>query len=160
MELITDEETLTESLKKRLEVEIGMPLDPRSAKQIDTEFKDNVILTNFFPISEINTLKIDNECVPCSKYTVSEDEGIIYLNEVMAGTLYLEYTYALPEEEYIGLLNMMMEYETDTNPYTNATSVREENVSVSYDSSTTKGALIQSLITDLRTRYNCLVRMM
>lgn len=153
------EETLRENLKKRLEVEIGMPLDPKSVKQIDLEFKDDMILTNFFPIDEINTLKIGDICVPCSDYIVSESEGIIYLKEEMAGRLYLEYKYALPETEYSGLLNMMMEYETDTNPYTDATSIKEENVTVSYDSSTTKGALIQSLITDLRNRYNCTVRM-
>lgn len=160
MELIIDEDTLRENLKKRLEVEIGMPLQPKSVKQIDPNFNDNIILTSFYPIKEINTLKINDNRLSCSDYIVSEAEGIIYLNEAMSGTLCLEYKYALPENEYEGLLEMMMENEMDTNPYSNATSIKEENITVSYDSNSTKGAVIESLIADLRNRYNCTVRMM
>lgn len=140
-------------------MEIGIPLTPKNVKQIDPEFKDDTIIVDFFPILEIVSLKIGDKTVSDSEYVLAEDEGIIYLEKVMEGLLYMEYSYGLSEDQYMGLLDMMVEYEKDTNPYANATSIRENNVSVSYDSSTTEGAIIQSLIDTLRNRYNCTVRM-
>lgn len=53
----------------------------------------------------------------------------------------------------------MIEYENDNSWNKNASSIKENNVTVNYDTNLSKGALIQSMIQDLRNKYGCLVEM-
>ena len=180
----TDENTLNESeeltnlLKQRLESEIGIPLTPKTIKQVELDFNNDVILTDYFPIHQITQLKIDDENI--TGYTLIEDEGTIYLNKNYTGKLYLEYTYGLKEEEYLPIIRLMdaayllkeQGYECcgctmklyeadelDNSMMKNASSLKESNVTVSYDTGLSRGAIIQSMINNLRNRYNCTVRM-
>lgn len=153
------DETLKETLKKRLELELGLPLTPQSDKIIEQSFDDNVILVEHFPIVKIKVLKIGNETLDDEDYILKESEGCIYLTQNYNGLLYLEYCYGLPENEYLPLLDLMMDYETDTSWKKDASSISEKNVSVSYDTSQGKGARIQSMIEDLRYKYSCVVEM-
>lgn len=153
------DETLKETLKKRLEFELGLPLTPQLKKQVEQSFDDNVILVEHFPIVKINVLKIGNETLDDEDYILKESEGCIYLTQNYNGLLYLEYYYGLPENEYLPLLDLMMDYETDTSWKKDASSISEKNVSVSYDTSQGKGARIQSMIEDLRYKYSCVVEM-
>ena len=90
---------------------------------------------------------------------MDEKEGCIYLKETQKGFLYLEYCYGLPESEYKPLLDLMVEYESDTSWNKDASSIKENNVTVNYDTSVGKGAHIQAMIADLRNRYHCYVEM-
>lgn len=152
-----DESALKKSLKNQLEVMLGLPLTPKLFKQVDMDFDyDKIIVTNY-PVLDINVLKINNEII--TDYMLVEDEGIIYLDHYYRGKLFLEYVHCLPEEEYEPLLDLMVEYELDNNPYKDATSISEKNVSISFNKDMGKGALIQSMIQDLKLKYSCVVEM-
>lgn len=153
------EDDLKETLKQRLELELGLPLTPKAVKQVDTQFDDEIILLNNFPVIEVNLIRIDSKELSSEDYLLVENEGTIYLNEHCSGRLYVEYTYGLSEDEYMPLLDLMVEYETDTSWKKDASSISEKNVSVSYDTSQGKGARIQSMIQDLRNKYSCVVEM-
>lgn len=153
------EDELKDQLKKRLELELGLPLTPKSVKQVDKDFNDDVILLNNFPVIDVNLIQIGSKEISSDDYLLVENEGCIYLNEHCSGRLYVEYSYGLSEEEYMPLLDLMVEYETDTSWTKNASSITEKNVSVSYDTSQGKGARIQSMIEDLRNKYSCVVEM-
>lgn len=157
---MTNEETIAEeNLKKRLELELGLPLTPKSVKKIERNFDDDQIIVEFFPINEINVLKIGEKILTNEDYFLNESGGIIYLTENHKGMLYLEYSYALDESEWKPLLDLMVEYENDNSWDKDASSIKENNVTVSYDTSVGKGARIQSMIVDLRNKYSCVVEM-
>lgn len=153
------EDELRDHLKKRLELELGLPLTPKPMKQVDKLFNDDVILLGNFPVKEINLIRVDSKELTSEDYLLVETEGTIYLNESCSGRLYVEYTYCLPEDDYSALLDLMVEYENDTSWTKDASSITEKNVSVSYDTSQGKGARIQSMIQDLRNKYSCVVDM-
>lgn len=155
----TSNDELREVLKKRLELELGLPLTPQSSKKIEPHFDDDCILVENFPIQSITTFKIGNTILSEDDYILDESKGIIYLNNRSSGLLYLEYTFCLSENEYDPLLDLMVEYETDTGWNKNASSIKEKDVTVNYDTSLGKGALIQSMINDLRNKYSCYVEM-
>ena len=150
---------LKESLKQRLELELGLPLTPKQVKKIERNFRDDVIIVENFPIQGICTLKIGECTLTEDDYLLNESEGIIYLTKVYHGLLYLEYTYGLDESEYNPILDLMIEHENDTSWTKNASSISEKNVTVSYDTSQGTGARIQSMIQDLRNKYSCYVEM-
>ncbi|KZX11367.1 hypothetical protein MBORA_16120 [Methanobrevibacter oralis] len=152
---MTDE--LKESLKKLLELELGIPLNPKTVKQYEPDFNDDTLILDYFPINSITQLTIDNKNI--TDYKLMEEVGLIYFNKNRAGKLYVEYTYSLKEEEYDSLLNLMVEYEKDTSLTKQVSSITEGKRSLTYDTSLSKGALIQSLITDLKNKYSCIVRM-
>ena len=155
----TNDDDLKETLKKRLELELGLPLTPKTVKQVDMRFNDEIILLDNFPVSEIKLIRIDSRELASEDYMLLENEGTIYLNENCSGKLYVEYTYGLPEEDYLPLLDLMVEYENDTSWKKDASSISEKNVSISYDTSQGKGARIQAMIQDLRNKYSCVVDM-
>lgn len=148
---------LKEKLKKRLELELGIPLNPITVKQYEPDFNNNVLILNSFPINEIENITINNKII--DDYFLMKDEGLIYFNENYHGKLYVEYTCCLEKSEYESLLDLMVEYETDTNLTKNITSISEGRRSLTYDTSLSDGALIQSLINELKNRYNCTIRM-
>ncbi|MDO5818728.1 MAG: hypothetical protein Q4P11_00180 [Methanobrevibacter sp.] len=156
---IENEDLLKEKLLKRLEVEVGLPLIPKSAKELERNFQGSEILLSHYPLKEIKELKIDGETMDLDDVIILEDEGTVHLPREYSGDLYVEYTYGLPENEFIPIVDLMMEYELDDDWKKDVSSVKEINVSVSYDTSLSKGATIQNMINDLRNRYNCLVRM-
>lgn len=152
---MTDE--LKKSLKKLLELELGIPLNPKTVKQYEPDFNDDTLILDYFPINSITQLTIDNKNI--TDYKLVEEVGLIYFNKNRAGKLYVEYTYSLKEEEYDSLLDLMVEYEKDTSLTKQVSSITEGKRSLTYDTSLSKGALIQSLITDLKNKYSCIVRM-
>ena len=112
-----------------------------------------------FPVQSVRTLRIGDKTLTDEDYILDESEGCIYLNKPQQGLLYLEYCYGLPESEYKPLLDLMVEYENDNSWNKDASSIKENNVTVNYDTSVGKGARIQSMIADLRNRYHCFVEM-
>lgn len=155
----SSDKDLEETLKKRLELELGLPLTPKSVKKIERNYNDDLIIVENFPIQEICVLKIGGNTLTSEDYCLNESEGIIYLNKRHNGLLYLQYTYGLDESEYSPILDLMIEHENDTSWTKNASSISEKNVTVSYDTSQGTGARIQSMIQDLRNKYSCYVEM-
>ena len=59
---------LKETLKKRLELELGLPLTPKTVKQVDMKFNDNVILLDDFPVIEVKLIKINSNEIASEDY--------------------------------------------------------------------------------------------
>lgn len=155
-----NENDLRKKLLQRLEVEVGLPLIPKSAKELERNFNGSEILLSYFPVREVKELKIDGNVIDLEKVILLEDEGTIHLpHDYSADVVYVEYTYGLPPESFLPILDLMEEYELDSDWKKDVSSVKEINVSVSYDTSLSKGATIQKMIADLSNRYSCLVRM-
>lgn len=158
-EVTGSDEDLKETLKKRLELELGLPLTPKPRKKVEPYFDDDLLMVEDYPIQEITSFRIGNNNLTEDDYVLDESKGIIYLTNHYSGLLHLEYCYGLSEDEYSPLLDLMVEYESDTGWNKNASSIKENNVTVNYDTSLGKGARIQSMIADLRNKYSCVVEM-
>lgn len=152
----TSDDNTRETLKKQLELELGIPLNPRKTKQYIRKFKGETIILNHYPINRICSLKISGKEI--EEFILMEEHGLIHLPQILRGTVLVEYCYCLPESEYTPLLDLMVEYETSTDKLKDATSISEGKVSVSFDKSTTKGAIIQGMIADLKKRHSYSVR--
>lgn len=155
-----NEDVLRGKLLKRLEVEVGLPLIPKSAKELERNFKGSEIVLSYFPVRSVELIRIDGNALDLDKVIIMEDEGTIHLPREYSGdVLYVEYTYGLPPESFDPIVDLMIEHELDTDWRKDVSSVKEINVSVSYDTSVSRGATINNMINDLRNSYNCLVRM-
>ena len=153
------DDDLKETLKKRLELELGLPLTPKESKKVEHDFDDDLVMVENYPIQRIKTFRIGNTSLGEGDYMLDESKGIIYLTDNHTGLLHLEYCYGLSEDDYGPLLDLMVEYENDNSWNKNASSIKENNVTVNYDTSVGKGARIQSMIEDLRCKYSCVVEM-
>ena len=156
---MTDENTEREIFKKRLMVLTGLPLDPTPATQIERNFDNDSIVVDFYPIYSIRKIMIDNNCICINECLIDKQAGIIFLPKQYKGTLRIQYIYKIPEEEYSSIIDLMMEYDNDPAWDKRASSITEGGVTVSIDTSVGKGALIQSMIDDLKYRYNSTARL-
>lgn len=144
----------------------NLPVNPVNHKVIRRDFTDDMFEVDFYPIKEISSLKIGSLELPSDKYVVDNELGIIYLESKMSGMLVLEYVSQLSDEFVENKINPLL---TDMISYTLGnkfspngvmTSVKEGDVSVNYDSSTSLGTLIQSRIKDLKSFYSIRIRML
>ena len=104
---------LREKLLQQLEVEVGLPLIPKSAKELERKFQGSEIVLNNYPIKDIKKIRINGEFLDLDEIVVIENEGTVYLPSEYAGELYIEYIYGIPEFEFSPILDLMVEYESD-----------------------------------------------
>lgn len=150
---------IRDKLLNRLELELGLPLKEKSSKELHKSWKGSEILLENYPLKYIHQLKIGNNDIDIDKCFLFEDEGIIHLPQEYHGDLYIEYVYGIPHDEWMPLLELMVEYEMDTDWKKDASSIKEINVSINYDTKLSKGAVIQDMINNLRNKYSCVMRM-
>ena len=156
---MTDENTEREVFKKRLMVLTGLPLDPTPATQIERDFDSDSIIVDYYPIQSIRNIMIDKNCICINECMIDKSAGIIFLPKNYTGTLKIQYMYCIPETEYEAIIDLMVEYENTPGWDKRASSITEGGVTVSIDTSVGKGALIQSMIDDLKLRYNSTARL-
>lgn len=156
---MTEENTEREVLKKRLMVLTGLPLDPTPATQIEKKFDNDSIVVDYYPIESIRKIMVDNNCICINECLIDKDAGIIFLPKKYTGDLFLQYIYKIPESAYSAIIDLMVEYDNDPAWDKRASSITEGGVTVSIDTSVGKGALIQSMIDDLKFRYNSTARL-
>lgn len=154
-----NDDILRKKLLQQLEVEVGLPLIPKSAKELERDFQGSEILLSHYPIKDIKELKIDGKIIDLEDSIILEDEGAIHLPKEYSGVLYVEYAYGIPEDKFLPILDLMVEYETDTSLTRDVSSITEGKRSINYDTSKSKGAQIQSMIENLKSRYGCVVRL-
>ena len=158
-EIATDEDNQREQLIRRLAVQTGLPLTPTPATQIDRHFDNDSIIVDYYPVKEVRLIKVDENCICLNECLMDKESGLIYLPKKYIGTLFLQYIYCIPEEAYMPIIDLMIEYENDLSWDKDASSITEGGVTVSLNTSVGKGPLIQSMINDLRYRYNATARM-
>lgn len=155
----SEQDKQRESILKRLSIQTGLPLIPTNAIQIERDFDNDSIIMDYYPIKSICELKIDNDNICMDRCLIDKDYGIIFLPKQYTGTLCIKYIYQIPEDDYSALIDLIIEYENDPAWDKRASSITEGGVTVSIDTSVGKGALIQSMINDLKNKYNSTARL-
>lgn len=160
-----DFQLFLEIVKSQINQGLDVPIEPVSFTQVENGFNDDKLLVDMFPIDEIHSLKIEDSILIEDKdYNIDYDDGILYFNRTYNGFLRLEYSAGLTTQEYsthiVPLIINMLEYNLDNNWDKNASSIKEGDITISYDTSIGKGALIQKTLNDLNNRYSTYIRML
>lgn len=139
----------------------GIPINPRSRKQINPNFKGKLLELDYYPVLEIHSFKIDGKCLKKGEdYIIDENPGIIYLNKPHKGLLVVEYIQQIPTEDILSKINPLI---SDMVLYTYKnmdasvegviSSIHEADQSVSYDTSNSLGNRIYNRIESLKKSY-------
>lgn len=163
-------ETILQIVEGQIEQAIGFPLTPTNRKQIQ-KTQGNTILLDHYPVLQITKFKIDEKDMeettdtkkPPYSYLLDKEAGIIYLDKKYPHSHYIiEYQSGLTEEEkqtsILPLIIDMITYHLDEGFNKDATSIKEGDITVSYNSNLNQGALIQLKLNELHNKYNTLAR--
>ena len=158
-----DLEDLIDLKIKELSALTNLPLENVDKVQINSNFKGNLIELDYYPVSEITNIIINDTCLNSQDYQEDKDNGIIYLNKSYTGFLRVTYKYTVSHETnklVNQLIGDMIIYHL--NPENTGdgvvSSIKEMDTSVNYDTSTSQGKLILSRIDELKSSNTCRVR--
>ena len=139
----------------------GLPVNPVSRKQIKKGFNGDLFESDWYPILNVTSFKIDGvELTEDDDYVLDETAGIFYLNSFHTGMLVIEYCHGLSDEDIQTKLNPLisdMVLYGFTSLDSNAgeiSSIHEADQSVSYDTSNSLGNRIYTRIEGLKASYN------
>ena len=161
----SDEELseLVDLKMKELSALTGIPFDDLSQTQINSNFQGKVIVLDYYPVDEIHNIIIDDTCLNSRDYRVDENNGVIYLNRIWQGFLRVEYIQSISYKTNLlinQLIGDMIVYHL--NPENTGkgevSSIKEMDTTVSYDTSTSQGKLIESRINELKSSFKCRIR--
>lgn len=141
-----------------------VPIEPVEQKQSSMIRDTKCVLLDFFPVSSITSVYIgETEFVDGKNCYIDLPDGIIYFKEPKTGLFKASYKTGLPKEEYdkyiIPLIYDMLKYNLTDAWNKDASSIKEGDVSVNYDTSISLGALIQKRLDTLEAKFNTWVRM-
>jgi hypothetical protein len=166
---LTDEQ-LTLLLQNKTDELAGLtnlPILPTSHKEIRQAFEDERYEVDSYPVSSITSLTIGPYTLnETEHYTLDESLGIIYFNRLWNGMLVVEYVSCISDDvitqKVNPLLSDMIGYTllNGFSPVGSVTSMKEGDVSVNYDTSTSLGNLIQSRINDLKNIYSVRIKVL
>lgn len=143
----------------------GLNIKPRNYKMIE-EYNgtDTTILLDFFPVLSVDSFTIADTEINHDDYVLDAECGVVYLKNIYdTGFMDISYNVGFTDEQYQALIeplvNLMVEYACDTGWDKDASSIHEGDVSISYDTSLGKGALIQQGLDNLRAMFNVQARL-
>lgn len=153
---------LLNSTITKLEGLTGVNINPKVIKEVVFDFKSKMFQCKQYPVLQINSFMIGGKCLLDDNpvYILDDGLGVIYLPYKMYGLLEIEYTNQVPDDIITSLVNPLLvdmiahgiskgfnfdgEYNT----------VKEGDVSVSYDTSTGLYQGIQDRINKLGQMYS------
>lgn len=143
-----------------LQGQLQFTIEPTTHTDYHPEYHQKTIILNHYPIQEILGIKTNNNEIPTGEYYLHEETGIIHLQQHIRGDLEITYTTGLTINEIqtliTPLLTDMIIYENnkDNNTSTGAiSSIKEGDVTVSYDNNTNLYNNILSRIEWLNNKY-------
>ena len=117
------------------------------------EYTDTLVLEEY-PILNIEHLIIDGAELNNDEYTVSYENGIIYLNNPYHGNVKVEYTSGFSQELYNvfieSLIGDLISYDPSIDT---VSSMSEGDSSINYDTGSLLGSRINRKIDDLRNTF-------
>ena len=117
------------------------------------EYTDTLVLEEY-PILNIEHLIIDGAELNNDEYTVSYENGIIYLNQPYRGNVKVEYTSGFSQELYNvfieSLIGDLISYDPQVD---SVSSMSEGDTSINYDTGSLLGSRINRKIDDLRNTF-------
>lgn len=155
---------LYNSIVNEIEAITDINITPQEYKEYVFSFSGVNLILNNYPISSITNLCINNTSINNSDYTLDSESGIIYFKTPLEGMMYIKYTAGLTENEinkYINpLIKEMFVYRLSSEYNNQVSTVKEGDVSVSYDTNYTRSSKIQGQLESLKNRFNCRTRML
>lgn len=131
----------------------GVPIFPVQHEYFKRRFHSDQVVLPFYPVSEIISLRINGE-EPETIYDVIAETGVIYFDKQVRGVLRIDYKAQLSNSSLVELIDPlirdMAEYDLSQDPTMGATSVKEGDVSIGYDSSLSLGSRILQQLDYLR----------
>lgn len=154
-------EILIEYKTRELQGLIGVNVEETQETQTVRYFNDDRMRLRQYPVQSIESITFKNEELECKHYFLDEKLGIVYFDKKYCGLISVNYISCISEEEINNtispLLVDMILYDIlnkGNNPNNGIiSSVKEGDVSVNYDTSSTLGNRIWSRIEELRERY-------
>ena len=155
-----DLKILFESKVSELEGLIGLDINPVHRKHIQKNFHGDVLELSFYPVYDLNTVKLNGECVSHKIYTVNNQLGLIYFTRPVQGFVEVKYISGLSDDTITNLIEPlvkdMIAYAITYNSWGMGgpvSSIKEGDVSVNYDTSNSRGKMISDRIADIKKRY-------
>lgn len=158
-------ELLLNNITAELKGYLGnIPIEPVTHKEIINNFKGSLYEVDYYPVSEVTSFNVGSVELTSDDYVLDEERGILYLHSHMSGLLVIEYVACLSDDVITNKVNPllfdMVKYRLTSNFSGDGviSSIKEMDTSVSYDTSTSLGNLIQSRINDLRSCYSIRIK--
>jgi hypothetical protein len=143
----------------------GINILPTSHKEIKRDWTGDTYEVDYYPISEITSLKVGSKNLTSDDYVLDEEKGILYFHYVLGGMLVLEYSSGFTSEVFASKVKPLL-FDMGKYMLTNGSSglgamssVKEGDVQVNYDTSSSLGGLIIARMNNLRASYQCRIRM-
>ena len=161
-----DLELLLTNIVKEIIGYTNAPINAVTHKRIIRDFKSDMLELDYYPVSEISSLQIGSKNLSDDDFVLDDTLGILYFHSVLSGLLSCQYTCQLSEDTIDNIINPlvfdMIKYRLTTNfSDTGAiSSVKEGDVQVNYDTSTSLGNLIQSRINNLKSTYSIRIKVL
>ncbi len=141
---------------------INANIEEKQESQTVYKFRDDRISLAAYPVQGIESITLDNKELSDDDWVLDHSLGLVYFTRKLYGLLTVNYISCLDDDviktAIVPLLTDMILYDIlnkKNNPNTGIVSnVKEGDVSVSYDTSTTLGNRIWSRIEELRARYS------
>ena len=144
----------------------NVPIQATNHKTIVRDFVGDLLELDYYPISEITSLRIGSKTLTTDDYVLDDNLGIVYFNSNVSGMLVVEYCCQIPDDAITNIVNPlifdMIKYRLTTN-FTDTgvmSSVKEGDVQVNYDTSSSLGNLIQGRIKDLKNSYSIRIKVL
>ncbi len=171
LESVTDENlmNLLEIQLKKIEAETGINIFP--VPHTDMEFNFNWDSQDYnikyYPVEHVFMVKVDHKKIHPHNFILDKENGRLrFLKKLDEGeALIVNYTSresdSFINSKILPLAYDMLLYELDTSPAKNASSIKENDVSINFDTKNSFGALINQRLADLKTsRRKPLTRML
>ncbi|MCR5027004.1 MAG: hypothetical protein K6A34_06155 [Methanobrevibacter sp.] len=171
LESYTDEDliNLLKIQLMKIESETGLNLSP--VPRTDIEFNFNFDSQDYnlkhYPVQDIFKVKVDHTRICPKDYILDKENGRLrFLKKLTEGeALIVQYTSKESDSfitsKILPLAYDMLMYELDKSPAKNASSIKENDVSINFDTKNTLAALINQRLADLKqSRRKPLTRML
>ena len=149
--------------------ETGLELNPTAHTDVDFNFnwESQDYNVRYYPVNEIHQVRVDNKCICPKDYILDKDKGRLhFLKKLPKGeALIVEYMSCESDSYFnskvLPLAYDMLLYSLDKSPTKNASSIKEGDLSVNYDTNTSLNAMIINRLNDLKnSRRGVVTRML
>ena len=161
-----DLELLLTNITNELIGYTNAPINPVSHKRIIRDFQSDMLELDYYPIKEISSLQIGSKNLSDDDYVLDDTLGILYFHSELSGLLSCQYICELSDAVIDNIINPlvfdMVKYRLTTNFSGTGvmSSVKEGDVQVNYDTSTSLGNLIQNRINNLKSTYSIRIKVL
>lgn len=142
------------------------PINEVTHRRVIRDFKSDMLELDYYPVSEISSLQVGSKTLSRDDYILDDTLGILYFHSILSGVLSCQYSCQLSEDDIENLIKPlvfdMVKYKLTSNFSTTGaiSSVKEGDVSVNYDTSSSLGNLILSRINNLKAKYSIRIRVL